>query len=90
MTVYAARQHFGFGVLGYRYQLADIPLIPPYLGVTLEYGNAADERDDIIDDAIWNGSVYAGVPSFLGPLYRGYGWQENDDGVLFLRIGTLF
>ena len=83
-------QHFGVGLLGYRYKLADIPLVPPYLGATLEYGNAVDERDDIIDDGIWNGSVYAGVPSFIGPLYLGYGWREDDSGVFFIRLGKLF
>ena len=83
-------QHFGAGFLGYRYKLADIPLVPPYLGTTLEYGNAADNRDDLIDDGIWNGSVYAGIPSFLGPLYIGYGWREDDSGVFFLRLGKVF
>jgi NTE family protein len=83
-------QHFGVGLIGYRYRLADIPLVPPYIGTTIEYGNATDDRDDIVDDGIWNGSIYAGVPSFLGPVYLGYGWQESDDGVWFLRIGSLF
>lgn len=83
-------QHFGMGLIGYRYKLADIPLVTPYVGATLEYGNAVKNRDDIIDEGIWNGSVYIGAPSFIGPLYLGYGWRENDSGVLFLRLGTLF
>jgi len=83
-------QHFGFGLLGYRYQLADNPLLPAYIGGTLEFGNAADERDDIVDDGLWNGSIYAGTPTILGPVYLGWGWNEEDSGVLFVRIGQVF
>lgn len=83
-------QHFGFGLLGYRYQLADNPLLPAYIGGTLEFGNAADDRDDIVDNGLWNGSIYAGTPTILGPIYLGWGWNEEDSGVLFVRIGQLF
>ena len=83
-------QHFGFGLLGYRYKLADIPLLPTYIGGTLEFGNAVEDRDDIVDDGLWNGSIYAGTPTIIGPIYLGWGWNEEESGVFFVRIGQLF
>jgi NTE family protein len=83
-------QHYGLGLLGYRFRLKDRPILPPSIGATLEYGNAANNRDDIIDNGIWNGSLYAGFASPIGPIYAGYGWREHDSGVIFVRIGTIF
>ena len=83
-------QHFGMGLLGYRYKLANIPLVAPYVGGTLEYGAATNDRDDIIDEGLWNGSLYLAFSSPLGPIYAGYGWRESDSGVVFIRIGSIF
>ena len=83
-------QHYGQAMLGYRFRMKDRPLLPPHIGGTIEYGNATNDRDDIIDNGIWNGSLYLGFDSPIGPIYAGYGWREHDTGVVFLRIGTVF
>ena len=82
-------QHFGFSMLGYRYQLRKTGILPSYAGMTLEYGNAADRRSDVYGEGIFNGSFYLGYDSPLGPLYLGLGWNEDHSGLLFLRLGTL-
>ena len=56
----------------------------------MEFANAADDRDDIIDDGLWNGSIDAGTPSNPDPIYLGWGWNEEDSGVDFVRIGQIF
>jgi NTE family protein len=82
-------QHYGMALLGYRLRLVQSGLLPPYAGATVEFGNAANERHNIIDDGIWNGNVYVGFNTFIGPLYAGYGFAEGGHRSYYLRIGTL-
>lgn len=82
-------QHFGMLMLGYRLRLLGEGFLPPYAGVTLEYGNATERRHDVFDDGILNGSAYLGFDSPLGPLYAGYGLAEGGQRAYFLRIGVL-
>jgi NTE family protein len=84
-----AGQHFGFSMLGYRYELGRTGLLPAYAGLTVEYGNAADRIGDVYGEGILNGSFYLGYDSPLGPLYLGLGWSEEHSGLLFLRLGAL-
>ncbi|NJN52735.1 MAG: BamA/TamA family outer membrane protein, partial [Gammaproteobacteria bacterium] len=69
--------HFGMAFMGYRVRLFEQGFLPPYVGATVEYGNATDERDDIWEKGIFNGSAYVGFDSPLGPLYAGYGFAEG-------------
>ena len=55
----------------------------------LEYGNVAEDRDDVFDEGIFNGSVYFGFDSPIGPLYIGYGFAEGGRRAYFLRIGNI-
>ena len=82
-------QNFGMALIGYRYRLVHTGLLPPYIGGTVEYGNATENRDDVFDQGIWNGSVYFGFDSPIGPLYIGYGFAEDDRRAYFLRIGNI-
>lgn len=82
-------QNFGVLGLGYRYQVLQSGFLPGYVGTTVEYGNAALERDDIFDDGILNGSVYFGYDTPIGPLYLGFGWNTEQRGLLFLRLGAV-
>ena len=81
--------HYGSALLGYRYQVAKSGLLPGYVGTTLEYGNATDDRSDIFSDGLLNGSVYFAYSTPLGPLYLGIGWSEDRSALYFLRFGTL-
>jgi NTE family protein len=82
-------QHFGYSMLGYRYRLGQAGFLPGYAGMTLEYGNAALSARDVYGEGILNGSLYLAFDSPLGPLYFGYGWSEEQSGLLFLRLGTI-
>jgi NTE family protein len=82
--------HYGFVVAGYRYQVAQSGFLPGYVGTTLEYGNAALEREDIFSDGRVNGSFYFAYSTPVGPVYLGIGWSEDRSALYFLRFGTIF
>ncbi len=82
-------QNFGMVLLGYRYKLFATGWLPPYLGMTLEYGNVAPHANDILDDGLVNASAYMGFNSPLGPMYLGYGFAQGGHRAYFLRIGNI-
>ncbi len=82
--------HFGMIAAGYRYQVVQNGLMPGFVGATLEYGNAAENRKDIFADGRLNGSVYFAYRSPLGPIYLGLGWSEERAALIFLRLGAVF
>lgn len=82
-------KHFGSVLAGYRYQVAKSGLLPGYVGMTVEYGNATENRSDIFAEGLLNGSVYFGYKTPLGPVYLGIGWSEDRSALYFLRFGTL-
>jgi len=83
-----AGQHYGVLMAGYSYQLASLFRRSAVVGTTIEYGNAWEARGDMrLSDGIWNGSVYLGFDSWMGPMLFGYGRREGGEGVLFLEIG---
>ena len=82
--------HFGMLLAGYRYQVAQGGIMPGFVGATLEFGNAAENRKDIFSDGRLNGSVYFAYRSPLGPIYLGVGLSEDRSSVVFLRLGTVF
>ena len=66
--------------------LLDMPL---YIGGSLEAGNAWQNRSDIaFDDLIMNGSVFAGLDTFFGPLYIGAGFSEHGESNFYLYLGN--
>jgi len=81
--------NYGALLAGYRYQVAKSGFLPGYVGMTLEYGNAAEERSEIFSDGLLNGSVYFGYKTPLGPIYVGIGWSEDRSAIYFLRLGAL-
>ncbi len=82
-------QNFGMVLLGYRYKLFATGWLPPYVGMTLEYGNTVEHADDILADGLVNASAYMGFNSPLGPLYVGYGFAQGGHRAYFLRIGNI-
>lgn len=63
--------------------------VPLYFGASLEAGNVWAERSDAsVDSLIVNGSVFAGLDSWLGPLYLGAGFSEDGNPSLYLFLGT--
>jgi NTE family protein len=82
-------QDFGMVLLGYRYKLFATGWIPPYVGMTLEYGTTAADIDDVLPDGLVNASAYMGFNSPVGPLYVGYGFAQGGHRAYFLRIGNI-
>jgi NTE family protein len=67
--------------------LFDFPL---YLGGSVEAGNVWQTRSDIsLDSMLFNGSLFAGLDTYLGPLFLAAGFSENGDTSFYLFLGTL-
>lgn len=77
-------------LLGYRYQVGKSGLLPGYVGTTLEYGNAAFDKNELWEEGFLNGSVYMAYGSPLGPIYLGIGWSDDRSPIYFLRMGSVF
>ncbi len=85
-----AGQNFAMVLAGYRYHVAGSGLMPAHLGMTVEYGQVADDSSDLFDDGLLNGSLYFGYSSPLGPVYLGVGLAEGGRQRYFMRIGNVF
>jgi NTE family protein len=63
--------------------------VPLYLGASLEAGNVWQERSDISGGSLLvNGSLFAGLDSWLGPLYLAAGFAEDGGSSLYLFLGA--
>jgi NTE family protein len=66
--------------------LFDFPL---YLGGSVEAGNVWQTRSDIsLDSMLINGSLFAGLDTYLGPLFLAVGFSENGDSTFYLFLGA--
>ena len=78
---------------GYYRRLGNIKWLPAYAGVSLEYGNVYEDRDDISlapDEALLAGSVFVGLDTVLGPVYLAYGHAEQGNDSIYLYLGRVF
>ncbi|MGH8480693.1 MAG: patatin-like phospholipase family protein, partial [Gammaproteobacteria bacterium] len=78
---------------GYYRRLGNVKWLPAYAGVSLEYGNVYEDRDDISlapDEALLAGSVFLGMDTVLGPVYLAYGHAEQGNDSIYLYLGRLF
>ncbi len=84
-------QHLAVLRAGFQRRIRDLFDMPSYVAGTLQYGNVFQDEDDIdFDNGILAGSVYLGLDSVLGPIYLGYGRNENGDGAVYMSIGSRF
>lgn len=84
-------QNYAVVMVGYSFQLASFMRRSAVVGTTIEYGNAWEQRSDMRwSEGIFNGSVYLGFDSWIGPMLFGYGMREGGNGVLFMEIGKPF
>jgi NTE family protein len=61
---------------------------PIYLGVSAEAGNVWRSRSDIsFDSMIFSGSIFAGVDTFVGPVYLAAGFAEQGQTNVYLFVG---
>lgn len=83
-----AGQHFGLIEAAFYRRLGNITLLPIFAGFSLESGNVWDDRDQIkLDNTFFAGSVFLGANTLLGPMYLGYGLNDNNNSTVYLYIG---
>ncbi|MGI9204681.1 MAG: patatin-like phospholipase family protein [Woeseiaceae bacterium] len=63
--------------------------MPLYIGGSLEAGNVWQTRDEIdAGSLIVNGSIFAGLDTYLGLLFLGVGISEDGDSSFYLFLGN--
>ncbi len=63
--------------------------VPIYFGVSAEAGNVWESRSDIrFDTARFNGSVFAGLDTIIGPVYLAAGFAEGGRSNFYLFFGA--
>jgi NTE family protein len=66
--------------------LFDFPL---YVGGSVEAGNVWQSRSDIsLNSMLMNGSLFAGLDTYLGPLFLAAGFSEDGDTSFYLFLGA--
>ncbi len=84
--------HYGFARVTVRTQLGTLPTALQggafYLGFSLEGGNAWDDTQSVqFSDFQGAASVFAGVETFVGPLFVSYGRTASGDDKVYLMLG---
>jgi NTE family protein len=63
--------------------------VPLYLGASLEAGNVWQSRSDIsLDTLLVNGSLFAGLDTYFGPLFLAAALAEGGRSSFYLFLGT--
>ncbi|MFK7996490.1 MAG: patatin-like phospholipase family protein [Granulosicoccus sp.] len=65
--------------------------LPIYIGGSLEAGDVFTQRSDIsLDGLTVAGSAYVGLDSPIGPVYLGYGTNDQDSERFYFSVGSFF
>jgi len=65
--------------------------MPVYLGGSFEYGRVYNREEDGFDTGyIGAGSLLLGVDTLLGPLFFGFGANQEGESALYMRLGQTF
>ncbi|MDO8943684.1 MAG: BamA/TamA family outer membrane protein, partial [Desulfobacterales bacterium] len=84
-------QQVGIASLVYFRRILDARLLPGYVGASVEFGNAWQNSSDVsFSSGLFNGSVFFGADTPIGPLYLGVGFAEGGTGTAFLHLGPVF
>ena len=75
----------------YYYRWHASPLLPAYIGASLEAGNVWQNRDQVdLGDLLLAGSLFLGFDTLIGPVYLGSGLTEQGDGSFYVLLGKPF
>lgn len=75
----------------YYRRIGDLAFFPAFAGISLELGNAWDERSQIdIESARLGGSFWAGIDTPIGPVYLAYGLSEGGEDAFYVVLGRIF
>jgi NTE family protein len=84
-------QHVALAALVYYRRLNESTVLPLYAGMSLELGNAWDDRSDIsISDSITAGSFFMAMNTIVGPVYLAYGYAEGGRDAVYFFLGRPF
>jgi len=62
---------------------------PVYLGISAEAGNVWQSRSEMsLDSALVSSSIFAGIDTFIGPVFLAAGFAEGGQKNVYLSIGT--
>ena len=85
-------QEYAFGAVQFRRRIADLSETLGtgiYAGGTLELGNVYQRLDGVnARGVLTSGSLYLGINSKLGPVYRAYGHSEGGHSAFYIYIGS--
>ncbi|MFH1903337.1 MAG: patatin-like phospholipase family protein, partial [Candidatus Omnitrophota bacterium] len=86
--------YYGLARIIYFYRFGKVPFAwgdSLYLGGSVEAGNVWISSKDVeLSDLLWSGSLLVGADTPLGPLYFGYGFAEETEGVFYVYLGRKF
>lgn len=83
--------HYGRLLLGGFQQIRKSSVFPIFAGITLEYGNVWESRDDITaENSLFGGSLWLGIESPIGPLYIARGQSEGGKAANYISLGRGF
>jgi NTE family protein len=75
----------------YYRRIANMSLLKAYIGGSVEYGNVWQTRDDVsFSNGLFNGSLFVGADTPIGPVYVGAGFGEGGHYSGFLYLGSPF
>jgi NTE family protein len=84
-------QNVAFALLAYYRRLNESNAFPIYAGMSLEMGNAWDDRSDIsFSDSITAGSFFMAINTVIGPVYLAYGRAEAGVEGFYFFLGRPF
>jgi NTE family protein len=84
-------QHTAVAIAGFHRRLGEGSSMPLYVGMTLEKGNAWDNRSDMTFDSARNaGSLWLGADTPIGPVYLAYGTAEDGRNSVYVFLGNAF
>jgi NTE family protein len=84
-------QHTAQVLAGFHRRLGRSGTFPMYAGITLEKGNAWDDRSDMsFGNAFGAGSLWLGADTPIGPVYVAYGSAEGGRNSVYIFLGSTF
>jgi NTE family protein len=84
-------QHTAHLLAGFHRRLGRSGTFPLYVGITLEKGNAWDNRSEMsLGNSLDAGSLWLGADTPIGPVYLGYGAAEGGRNSVYVFLGSTF
>ncbi|MCZ6854827.1 MAG: patatin-like phospholipase family protein, partial [Gammaproteobacteria bacterium] len=84
-------QHKAIGRLVYSYRWLSSPILPAYVGATLETGQIWQDKDDVTFSSLeLAGSLFLGLDSPIGPIYLAAGLTQGGTKSIYVYLGQPF